>query len=172
MLARSDKFTRSKFWCCPPAPLPSETPPDDRVTMCGRMRKDKTHISFTARVRRWKDRVHVPFKTVALWVGVLFFAVVGGCFIYATVSAWKIASSAPAGCPYVLNPDATTGSYIQYNIRDQDIEPVFHGVSSSTLAIFRAAQHDWQWSSGGSREVTGIRASRLILAVPSPGRFG
>ena len=95
--------------------------------MCGQMRKDKIHIPFKTRVRRWKDQVHIPFKTVARWVGILFFVFVGGCFIYATVSAWKIAGSARVGCPYIVNPDATAFSYLQYNIKDQAIEPLFNG---------------------------------------------
>jgi hypothetical protein len=95
--------------------------------MCGQMRKDKIHIPFKTRVRRWKGHVHIPFKILARWVSILFFTVVAGCFVYATVSAWKIAGSARVGCSYTVNPDVMAASYLQYNIKDQAIEPLFNG---------------------------------------------
>jgi hypothetical protein len=91
------------------------------------MRKDKIHIPFKTRVRRWKGHVHIPFKILARWVSILFFTVVAGCFVYATVSAWKIAGSARVGCSYTVNPDVMAASYLQYNIKDQAIEPLFNG---------------------------------------------
>jgi hypothetical protein len=64
------------------------------------------------------------------WVAILFFAFaiisVGVWFTYTTVSAWDAKTSAKVSCSMPVDPQVPF-SYIQYNIKDQAIEPFFRG---------------------------------------------
>jgi hypothetical protein len=69
-------------------------------------------------------------KAIGRWVSVGFFAIViisiGAWFIYATISAWEAQTSAKVSCSFSLNQKLPF-SYIQYNIKDQAVEPYFKG---------------------------------------------
>jgi hypothetical protein len=74
--------------------------------------------------------VPIPFKTIGWWAGILFSAAIivsiGVWFIYATVLAWEVQTSAKVSCSFSVKHDSPF-SYIQYNIKDQAIEPYFRG---------------------------------------------
>jgi hypothetical protein len=64
------------------------------------------------------------------WTGILAFAfvlvLIGVWFVYATVSAWNVQTSAGVNCATPFDPTHPL-AYIQYSIKDQDVEPYFRG---------------------------------------------
>jgi hypothetical protein len=80
--------------------------------------------------RRGLSSLRVRIKTIGRWFGIVLFAAViitgGVCFIWDTYSAWATQTSARVSCSLVVNPNAPF-SYVQYNIKDQAIEPFFRG---------------------------------------------
>jgi hypothetical protein len=73
---------------------------------------------------------HIPVRAVGRWLGIFVFALVivslGGWFIRATLSAWNVEHEGKVSCGFDLDRNSPF-SYIQYNVKDQAIEPYFQG---------------------------------------------